>query len=172
MRTVVLAAIGILASILAGSWAQILEIAGIQVDIILLIMVSFALADRTVMPVVFAACTGLFLDILYSTVIGCTALAYTLAAAAIYFAAQRAERINLLMVLSAGAAAYVLKNIVIAVVLRTLDVPVPDLPTLFIRYILPGAGMTALFMIPAYWLLSKLLRQRFMRIRRKMADEF
>lgn len=172
MRTAVLVAIGLLASILAGTWAQILEIAGIQVDIILLLIVSFALTDRTSMPMVFAACTGLVVDILYSTILGYTALAYTATAAAVFFAAQRAERINLAMVVAAGALAYCLKNVVIAITLRVLEVPEVDLATLFLRYILPGAGITALLIIPSYWLLSKLLRQPFMRARRKLADEF
>lgn len=171
MRFLVLAAMGFLSVVFAGSFAQVLQIAGIPIDLMLLIIVPLALMDRSTMPILFAAFTGLFCDLLYSTVIGMTALAYTAAAAVVFFVCQKADRINFFMVLGAGIGAYLIADIVMGIVAYSMGVQVSDPLQLFGRFIIPGALIEGGLVIPAYWLISKLMRCRFMRKRRIYADE-
>lgn len=172
MRTLVFIALGAGSALLSGSWAQVLQVAGVPVDLVLLVFVCLGLIDRSVAPVVFAACTGLFVDIAYSTVIGCSALADTVTAALIFFMAQRADRINLLMVVGAGGAAYLIKNLIIALILYAKGISGLHVGPLMLRYVLPGALLSAALIIPAYALLLRLMRCRFMRARRVIVDEY
>lgn len=171
MRIVVLAVLGLGTALFAGSWAQVLQIAGIPVDIVLLVVVAIALIDTSTTPVVFAAYVGILVDAAYSTVVGCGALACTATAAVIFFIAQKADRINLLMVLLAGGGAYLLKNAVMAIIIYAKGIEALSFQIL-IRSILPGAGISAALIIPTYWLMSRLMHARFMRKRRVLVDDF
>lgn len=171
MRFLVLAALGFLGVILAGSCAPLLEVGGIPIDLLLLIIVPLALLERSGAPIVLAAAAGFLLDLMYSTVMGMSSLCYTLVAALIYFLSRRADRLNFLMVLGAGIGAYLLKDLVMAGVATAIGAGDFDFVHMLGRFILPGALMEGLLILPAYWLFSKLMRCRFMRRRRIYADE-
>lgn len=171
MRILVLGVLGLVTALFAGSWAQVLQIGGIPIDIVLLVIVALALLDSSTTPIIFAAYVGLLVDASYSTVVGCGALACTATAAVIFFIAQKAERINLLIVVLAGGGAYLLKNAIIAIVIYVKGIEALRFGIL-LSSILPGAGIAAALMIPAYWLMSRLMRLRFMRKRRILVDDF
>ncbi|MBD5558939.1 MAG: rod shape-determining protein MreD [Clostridia bacterium] len=171
MRHVVLALICFLAVVLAGSCAPLLEIAGIPVDLPLLILVPLAMLERTGSPVILAAASGFLLDLMYSTVMGMSMLCYTLAAALIFFLCRRADRLNFFMVFGAGIGAYLLKDLVMAGIVTALGVHDFQLVQMMARFILPGALIEGVLGLLTYWLFTKLMRCRFMRRRRIYADE-
>lgn len=171
MRTLVLVLLGFFGVILSGSCAQILEIAGIPVDLLLLMIVPLALLERSAMPILFAALSGLVLDMMYATIIGMSSLAYTLTAAVIYFLSRWAARLNFFMVFGAGIGASLLKELIMGAVVMAVGVENINLLQLIARFIGPGALIAGILVIPAYWLFSRLMRCRFMRRRRIYADE-
>lgn len=171
MRLLVLAAIGFFGVVLAGSCAPLLEIAGIPIDLVLLLIVPLALLERSGTAVVFAAAAGFLQDLMYSTVMGMSSLCYTLVAALIYFLSLRSDRLNFLMVFGAGIGAYLLKNLLMAVVVSAIGVHGYNFMQLMVRSVLPGALIAGALGLPVYWLFSKLMRCRFMRKRRIYADE-
>lgn len=171
MRFLVLAALGFLGVLLSGSCAPLLEVAGIFIDPVLLIIVPLALLDRSGTPVILAAAMGFLLDLMYSAGMGMSMLCYTLTAALIYFLSRRADRLNFFMVFGAGIGAYLIKDVLMAGVVAAIGVHVNGLGQLFGRFVLPGALIEGILVLPAYWLFSKLMRCRFMRKRRIYADE-
>lgn len=172
MRFLVLAVLGFLGAVLAGSCAPLLEIGGIPIDLVLLIIVPLALLERSGgTPVVLAAAIGFLIDLMYSTVMGMSMLCYTMVAALVYFVSHRADRLNFLMVFGAGIGAYLLKDLLMAAVVTAIGVHDFDFVQLLGRFILPGALIEGFLVLPAYWLFTKLMRCRFMRRRRIYADE-
>lgn len=171
MRTLVLFLLGFFGVVLSGSCAPLLEIGSIAVDLLLLMIVPLALLERSAMPILFAALTGFVLDMMYSTIIGMSSLAYTLTAAVIYFLCRRAPRLNFFMVFGAGIGAALLKELIMAAVVTAAGVQGINFIQLLMRIILPGALLTGVLVIPSYWLFIRLMRCRFMRRRRVYADE-
>lgn len=159
--------------VLSGSFVTGLNIAGIQVDLVLLIVVSLAIIEKTSMPIVWGALTGLFMDILFSTVLGVYALSYTLVAAAAFFTFRKATHFNFLFLFAAGSASYLLKEIIMAVIVYALGAQQFDFPSMLIRYVLPAALLSGGLIFPAYWILSRLMKCNFMKPHKPyLADEF
>lgn len=171
MRALVLILLGFFGVVLSGSCAPLFEIAGIPIDLLLLLIVPLALLERSSMPILFAALTGFLVDAMYSLVIGISPLAYALTAAVIYFLNRRAARLNFFMVFGAGIGAALLKELITAAVVVTIGVEDIDFMHLAVRFLIPYALLTGILVLPAYWLFSRLMGCRFMRRRRIYADE-
>ena len=170
-RVLVLGLLGLGIVLISGSWAQLLMIGAAPVDLVMLAVVAFAVIDSSQSPILFAAYTGLLVDIMYSTTVGLGALATTGACAVVFFAVRRADHIHLLIVIAAGAAGYLIKNLILAIYIYASGMA-PVSASVFTTAILPGTGIAAGLIIPAYWLMTRLMRLRFMRRRRILVDEF
>ena len=133
MRYVVLVLFAIVSTILSGSVFSGLNLAGIQVDIVLLIVLALALVDKSGAAIIFAAGTGLFMDIMYSTVLGVYALSYTVAAAIVFLAFRNKEKFNVLILFLVGAAGYVIKETVMALIVYVLGARF-DFLSILVRY--------------------------------------
>lgn len=170
-RLLTLAGLGLGLSMLAGSWAELLQIAGVPVDIIILAAVALALIDESTTPILFAVYCGLLVDLAYSTIVGLGALATTAAVAAVFFLIRRADHINVLIVMAAGGGAYLIKNLILAIFITASGTAAVG-GGVFMHMVLPGTGLAAALVIPAYWLMTRLMRLRFMKKRRILVDEF
>lgn len=162
MRYIVLALLAIFSVILNGSLLSSLPFFGIQADIIILAVLSLALAERSAMPVIFALAAGLLADILYSPVIGFFALSYTLTAGIVCAVLSNFERINLLTVIVTGAAGELLCEIICTVEAYMLGARFST-SALFKGHLLPQAAFTAAALLAAYWLISKMMRPAYMK---------
>ena len=162
MRYVVLVLFAIVSTILSGSVFSGLNLAGIQVDIVLLIVLALALVDKSGAAIIFAAGTGLFMDIMYSTVLGVYALSYTVAAAIVFLAFRNKEKFNVLILLLVGAAGYVIKETVMALIVYVLGARF-DFLSILVRYTLPTAALTGGLLIVAYLLFARLYKNGWMR---------
>ncbi len=162
MRYIILVLFAIFGTLLSGSVFSGLNIAGIQVDIVLLLVLSLALVDKSGAPIIFAACTGIFMDIMYSTVLGIYALSYAAAAAVVFLVMHSREKFNVLILFLVGAAGYLIKETVMAVIVSILGARFEFLPILA-RYTLPTAALTGGLMIIAYLLMARLYKNAWMR---------
>ncbi len=165
MRYFVLILMGVFGTLLSGSFVTGLNIAGIQVDIVLLMVISLALVDKTTMPILFAACAGLFMDILYSTVLGVYAFSYTMVAAAVLMLFRKTIRFNILSLFLAGAGGYLLKEIIMGTLVYILGGRF-NTALMMVRYILPAAALSGVLLLLAYWLMLQLFRVSWMKPRR------
>ncbi len=166
MRYVVFVLMGIFGVLLSGSLAPGLNIAGIQVDLLFLLVVSIAVLDKTSVPIIFAAASGLFMDIMYGTVLGVYAISYTAVAAVVMAVFRNTARFNFLMLLGAGVGGYLLKEGVMALLVYILGARF-DFLSMFARYMLPSAVLNGVLLLAAYLLLSKLFSLNWMKPRYK-----
>ncbi|MDL2236940.1 rod shape-determining protein MreD [Christensenellaceae bacterium OttesenSCG-928-K19] len=172
MRYVVFVLLGVFGVILSGSFTTGIAIAGIQVDLLLLIIVSIALLDKTSAPIIFAAAAGLFMDIMYSPVLGVYAISYSVAAALVTLVFRNTARFNFLMLLASGAGAYLVKELVMAATVYILGSRF-SLLGMLVRYILPAAVLNGVLLLIAYLIFSKLYQTSWMKPKvRRVGDDF
>ena len=171
MRYVVLVIMSVVGTILSGSVFSGLNIAGIQVDIVLLLILALSLAEKDAMPVIFAAATGLLMDLVYSDTLGMFALSYTAAAVAALLTVRKIEKINLPSLFAAGFSGYVIKELTMALIVFAQGARF-DLGAILLRYTLPAAALNGGLLIVAYWLVMKLYRNAWMRPRIPRAEDF
>ncbi len=164
MRYFVLALLGVFSVILSGSFLSGFDAAGIIVDLPLLIIIPLALIEKTSMPIIFAALTGIFMDILFSPVLGVYAIGYTLIAALCALIFRKIIRFNAVSLFLTGAGAYILKECVMAAAAYIMGVRF-SISVLFVRSILPSAALNGALLLLSYFLISKLYAKEFMKTR-------
>lgn len=162
MRYIVLGLLAIFSVILNGSLLSTLPFFGIQTDVIILAVLALALSERSAMPVIFALAAGLLTDILYSPIIGFFALGYTLTAGAACTVLAKFERINLPTVLIAGAAGELLFEITCTAEAYLLGAKF-SVKALFKEHFIPQIIFTALALLLAYQLISRMMRPNYMK---------
>lgn len=172
MRYVLLVILSVVSVVLSGSVASGLNIAGIQVDIVLLIIVPLTLLEKTSMPIVFAAITGFLMDIMFSTVLGAYALCYTVMAAVCLLLFRKIIRFNVLSLFLVGAGSYLVKELTMAVIVYA-QAGRYSFPPLLVRYILPAAVLNGVLLLVSYWLFSRVYSQSWMKTRAmRSLDDF
>ena len=171
MRYFLFAGFGFVSVTLCGSLFGYATIGGLVPDLILIIAICIMFNEHSVMPIIFAAVFGLIYDLLFSPVIGGNAFAYTVSMILLYIALRKTEKIYFYMPALAGFFCYIVKELVIALIVFSLGTSY-DLPYMLIRFIIPGAALNALIMIPMYYLFKKLYMVSWIRPRRQYADDF
>lgn len=170
MRYVVLALMGILSVLISGTVFSAMNIGGLQIDLLLLVVVSVALIEKSSMPIILAAGSGLFMDILFSTTLGVYALSYTAVAAVVVFATKKARRQNPLIIFAAGAGGYLAKEIITGLVMYILGARF-DFGMMLYRYILPSMLINGALVFVFYLLFEKLFKQNFMKLRKTYGEQ-
>lgn len=167
MRYVVLVAMSVLGTILSGTLFGTIELwgLGLQIDIVFLIVMSLVLVEKSVMPIVFAAVTGLLMDMTYSTQLGMYALSYTAAAAVGLFVFRKMEKFNLLHLFTIGAVGYIFKELMMAFIVFSQGARDINLGMIMVKGILPSAALNGALLLVAYLLVSRLYRNAWMRPR-------
>ncbi|MGI6152533.1 MAG: rod shape-determining protein MreD [Christensenellaceae bacterium] len=164
MRYVVLVLLGAVSALLSGTVLTANNTGGLHIDIVFLLAGSLMLREKSAMPIVFAALSGLLLDIFYSTVLGVYALSYTVSIAAIYIAIRNRKRPGLPEALITGAGGYAIRELMVGLIVYILGARF-ELGYMMIRYILPSMLVNAGLMMLFYWLMGKLLKNNWMRPR-------
>lgn len=166
----------VLGTILSGTLFSTFNVGelGIQIDIVLLMVLSLVLVEKSAMPVVFAAVTGLLMDMTYSTQLGMYALSYAVAAAVGLFVFRKMEKFNLLHLFAIGAVGYMLKEFMMALIVFAQGARNFDLGLIMARAMLPSAAVNGALLLVAYLLISRLYRNAWMRPRASAhhMDEF
>lgn len=164
MRYVVLVAMSLLGTLFSGSVFSVFTINGIQIDIVFLLVMSLVLVEKSAMPVVFAAVTGLLMDIMYARELGIYALSYAIAAAVGSILLRKVEKFNFLHLFAIGAVGYIFKEVVTAFIVFVQGARF-NFPLLFGVEILPAAAVNGALLLVAYLLIARLYRNAWMRPR-------
>ncbi|MEG0835246.1 MAG: rod shape-determining protein MreD [Christensenellaceae bacterium] len=169
MRYVFLVLLGAGSVILSGSLMSGLNIAGIQVDLVLMIILSLALLEKTSMPIIFAAAAGLLMDILFSTVLGVYAIGYTAVALLVCAFFKNSSKFNILFLFIVGAGGYIIKELITALIVFILNIGSGtsfNLFSMMTGYILPAALLNGALMFVVYFIMSKIYSNNWMRPKR------
>ena len=123
---------------------------GILPDTIVAATVAIALVKGGIKGTVYGASCGMLIDILFGSVLGLHTIAYML----IGFFASRFSREyyadNLVFPALAAFVSYFIKELIIAVSLIIQNVSFSK-SSLFLRFLLPAAVLTALLTVPMYY---------------------
>lgn len=169
MRYVVLVLMGVFSALLSGTaFCTSFELAGvgIQIDLVLLFALALVFLEKnSITPILFAALTGLLLDILFSTTLGMYALSYTVAAAAASFAVHKLEKINFLHIFVIGVGGYIVKELMMALIVFAQGARQFDMGTILLRDTLPSAAANGVLLLLVYLLISILYQNAWMRPR-------
>lgn len=168
MRYVVLIAMGILSALLSGTaFSTSFDVAGlgIQIDLVMLFTLGLVLVEKNIAPIVFAALTGLLMDILFSTTLGIYALSYTVAAAAASVAVHRLEKFNFLHIFAVGMGGYIVKELMMALIVFAQGARQFEMGTILLKDTLPSAAVCGALLLLVYLLISLLYRNAWMRPR-------
>ncbi len=152
MRIILFALLGAAGIVLTGSVFSVANIAGIAPDILLLIALSVVFLEPTPAGILFAGISGIVYDIMFSYYIGINALSYVVAVAIAYAVLRNMKKTKPFYLAGVGFGAYIVRELVMAAAVSAIGYQYNFLYML-VRYILPGALMTAVLMIPAYYLI-------------------
>jgi rod shape-determining protein MreD len=159
MRYLIFAAITVVNLIFQNAVFPNLNIAGIAPDIIICSTISIVLLDNSMAGAWIGLLCGLVLD-LYTGVIGFYAIPYFIAGAAAYFVRKNIYYIDkVILPFSFAVGAYFLKELVGALLAYILDKQF-SLAVVFLRYMLPGAAFTGVFMFLIYFFMRRIYRIR------------
>lgn len=167
MRYVVLVVMSVFGTILSGTVFSTANIGGlgIQVDIVLLMVLSLVLVEKSAMPVIFAAVTGLLMDMTYSTVLGMYAVSYAAAAAVGLLVLRKMKKFNPLHLFGIGVVGYIFKELMMAFIVFAQGARNFDMGPIMLRGVLPSAAVNGALLLVAYLLISRLYRNAWMRPR-------
>ena len=171
MRYVFFAVLGFISLVLCGSFFGIASIAGLVPDLILLIGLSIALNERSVLPLIFVVVFGLLFDDLFSPVLGGNAMAYAVSIVLVQIFTSKINNVRIWTPPIVGFSAYIVKELILAIVVFALGNRF-DMGYMFSRFILPGALLTAGLMIPAFYVFRWLYSFSWIRPRKIFKDEF
>lgn len=168
MRYIIFAAVAAVNLIFANAVFPNINIAGVAPDIIICSAVSIVLLDNSMAGAWIGLICGLGLD-LYTGTIGFYALSYFLAAAFSFFVRRNIYYIDkVILPFSFAVGAYFVKETTAALLAYILDKEF-SLASMFIRYILPEAAFTGVFMFLVYFVMRRVYRIRS--VKRKDSEE-
>lgn len=168
MRYLIFAAIAAVNLIFANAVFPNINIAGVAPDIIICSTISIVLLDNSMAGAWVGLICGLCLDV-YNGAIGFYALSYFLAGALAYFVRKNIYYIDkVILPFSFAIGSYFVKEATAALLAYILDKQF-SLASMFIRYILPEAAFTGLFMFLVYFAMRRVYRIRA--IKRRDAED-
>ncbi len=169
MRYLILLAVTVIDLILNNTVFPNINIVGISPDIIICTIASITILESSMTGAWIGLICGLFID-LYSGVFGFYALAYFLTGALAYFIRKRIFYVDkIIMPFAFAAGAYILKEAVLMLLAYMLDKQF-SLSHMLLRYILPQAAFTAVFMLLVYLIFIRIYRLPPMK--HKSAEDF
>jgi len=162
MRYLILAAIAAVNLIFSNAVFPNINIAGAAPDIIICSIVSVAILDGGMTGAWLGLACGLGMD-LFSGVIGFYALPYFFTGAFVYFVRSNFHYVDRVFVPSLFAlGAYLLRAGVNAVLAYMLDAQF-SLSHIILRYFIPEAVLTGVFMLLVHFIMIKIFRQNYMK---------
>ncbi len=171
MRYVFFALLGFASIVLPGSVFNFANIGGVIPDILLITALSVVFLEKTSAGIVYAAVCGIVYDIMFSSYVGLNAFAYVLIAAVAYALLRNMARAKPLYLAIAGFGTYIAKELILAFVIFLMGSNY-DFFYMMARYMLPGALVTAVLMIPAYYLIRLFYIMNWMTPTKSLYEDF
>lgn len=158
MRYLVLLAVMAVNLIFTGTVFPNLNIMGLAPDVIICTISAMAIIEKRMAGALFGLVCGLALDMMFTGAIGFYALPYFVAGAVAYAASVRLRYVDQYVVPGFFAAgAYICKELTSALLVYMMG-NVYSFWQMLLRYILPEALMTGLFMLLIHYLMRRLYR--------------
>lgn len=158
MRAIVFSSTALIGLIFTSAVFPNINIAGIAPDIIICLIASITILDKSMVGAIIGLACGLLLDLFFTGAIGFYALPYFVTGAILYFVCKNIRYIDkylLPVILTAGA--YVVKELTFALLSYMMSIDF-SFGHIFLRYILPEALMTGAFMLLIHYLFLKIYR--------------
>lgn len=171
MRIILFVLLGVLSIVLTGSVLSIANIAGIVPDLLLLVALSVVFLEKTPAGIIFAGIGGIVYDIMFSYYIGINALSYVLTVAIAYAILRKMTRVRPLVLAGVGFCATIVRELVMAAAVTAVGYEY-NFFYMLVRYILPGALVTAVLILPAYYLIRILYLRNWMTPTKSPYDDF
>ncbi|MGI5848861.1 MAG: rod shape-determining protein MreD [Christensenellales bacterium] len=157
MRFIILFFVTVINLGFAGTVFPNINIMGIAPDLIICTIASMAILEKSMIGAVIGLVCGLVLD-LFTGDIGFYAIPYFVSGAMIFFVRKSVNYIDKFLLPALFAmGAYVIKELLFALLAYMMNAKF-SLSYMFIRYILPEAVLTGLFMLLIHFIFSKLYR--------------
>lgn len=163
MRYLVLGLTAVVNLILTGAVFPNINIAGIAPDVIICTLTSIVVLERSMTGAGLGLVCGLILDLLFSGSIGLYTIPYLVTGTVVYFAIKSMNYMdNYLFPFLFAMGAYVVKELVSAVLIYMLGINF-SLSHMLLRFILPEALLTGLFMILVHFIFLRIYRTSSMK---------
>jgi rod shape-determining protein MreD len=170
LRIILFVLLGVLSIVLTGSVFSFANIAGIAPDLLLLVALSVVFLEKTPAGILFVGIGGIVYDIMFSYYIGINALSYVLAVSIAYAVLRKMTRVRPLILAGVGFGGYVVRELVMAATVAAVGYQYSFFYML-VRYILPGALMAAVLMLPVYYLIRILYTRNWMTPTKSLYDD-
>ena len=170
MRTLVFSAASFIGLIFTGAIFPNINIAGLAPDIILCIIASIVILEKSMAGAVIGLVCGLILDLFFTGAIGFISIPYFLTGAVLYFVCSNIHYIDrYLLPVILTSCAYLFKEFTFALLAYMMDAGF-SFGHMLIRYILPEAVMTGTFMLLIHYFFIRIYRTGAMKT--KNAKDF
>ena len=166
MRYLILAAAGALGLIFTGAVFVNINIEGISPDLIICIITSIAILEKSMTGAWLGLASGLLLDVMFSGSIGFYALPYMIAGAVVYFVMQKFRYLGKVLfptILAMGA--FIIKELVAALLSYMMGIGF-SIGHMLIRFILPEALFTGVLMLLIHLIFRLIYRTNVMQTHR------
>ncbi|MDD5018452.1 MAG: rod shape-determining protein MreD [Eubacteriales bacterium] len=170
MRYLILSAAAAISLAFTGTFLPNINIAGISPDIIICVIASIAILEKSMAGAVIGLACGLILDLFFTGAIGFYAIPYFVTGAILFFVCTKLNYIDrylLPVILASGA--YLLKELIFALLAYMMNISF-SFGYMLIRYILPEMLFTGVFMLLTHFIFIKIYRAGTMKL--KSAKDF
>lgn len=158
MRYLILFAVAVINIIFTGAVFPNINISGIAPDIIICTISAIVIIEKRMTGAVMGLFCGLMLDIIFTGIIGFYSIPYFATGAAAFFVSARLSYIDRYVVPCCFAAAALLLKELISAILSYMLGSHFLFWHKFVRYMLPEALFTGIFMLLIYYLFRRLYR--------------
>ena len=171
MRYILFILLGVFSIVLPGSVFSFANIGGIVPDVLLITALSVVFLEKTSASILYAAIFGIVYDVMFSPYVGLNALAYVVTVAIAYAILRNMPRIRPVFFAVVGFFAYAAKELVLAAVVGFTGNEF-DFLYMLVRFILPGALLSAVLMYPVYYLIRIFYIRNWMTPTKSLYDDF
>ena len=170
MRYLILGAVAVVNLIFAGAVFPNINIADTAPNIIVCTMASLALLEKNMTGAVIGLVCGLVLDVFFTGTIGLYALPYFAVGAGLFFVCRRLRYVDRFFLPALIAFGACLAHGLVSALLAYMMAVDFSFGYMFVRYMLPGAALSAALMLLIYFLFTKIYQHS--NIKQKNSKDF
>jgi cell shape-determining protein MreD len=141
--------LGAVSIVLPGSVFSFANIGGIVPDVLLITALCVVFLEKTPASIVYAGIVGIVFDVMFAPYVGFNALGYVITV----------------------SVSYLMKELILAPVVGFTGIEF-DFLYMLVRYILPGALVTAVLLYPAYYVIRIFYIRNWMTPTKSLYDDF
>ncbi len=171
MRYILFILLGVVSIVLPGSVFSFANIGGIVPDVLLITALCVVFLEKTSASIVYAGIVGIVFDVMFAPYVGFNAIAYVITVSVSYAVLRNMTRVRPFYFAIVGFAAYLMKELILASVVGFTGIEF-DFLYMLVRYILPGALVTAVLLYPAYYVIRIFYIRNWMTPTKSLYDDF